>query len=139
MTRGVARADLRAFLHAPGTEAPGSGSRSCSASSRSTAAASRVESDARLAAPSSASSSRPRGLGMKRLLVVDDDAACAAVLQILAHKMGLDCAAASGADEALASFRAERSDVVVTDLKMPGKSGIEFLARAPRDRRARCR
>jgi two-component system, NtrC family, response regulator AtoC len=64
---------------------------------------------------------------MKRLLVVDDDARMRRVLQILAHKIGLDCAAASGADEALASFHAERSDVVVTDLKMPGKSGIEFL------------
>ena len=64
---------------------------------------------------------------MKRLLVVDDDARMCRVLQILAHKIGLDCAAVSGADEALASFHAERSDVVVTDLKMPGKSGIEFL------------
>ncbi|MGH8590106.1 MAG: response regulator, partial [Gammaproteobacteria bacterium] len=64
---------------------------------------------------------------MKRLLVIDDDARMRRVLQILAHKIGLDCAAVSGADEALASFHAERSDVVVTDLKMPGKSGVEFL------------
>lgn len=64
---------------------------------------------------------------MKRLLVVDDDARMRRVLQILACKIGLDCAAVSGADEALASFHAERSDVIVTDLKMPGKSGIEFL------------
>ena len=64
---------------------------------------------------------------MKRLLVIDDDARMRRVLQILAHKIGLDCAAVSGADEALASFHAERSNVVVTDLKMPGKSGIEFL------------
>src|SRR6185503_20707957 len=42
-------------------------------------------------------------------------------------KIGLDCGAAAGADEALAAFRTERSDVVVTDLKMPGKSGIDFL------------
>ena len=64
---------------------------------------------------------------MKRILVVDDDARMRRVLQILATKMGLDCAGAAGADEAVAAFRAERSDVVVTDLKMPGKSGIEFL------------
>ena len=64
---------------------------------------------------------------MKRLLVVDDDARMRRVLQILARKLGLDCGAASGADEALASFRAVRSDLVVTDLKMPGKSGIDFL------------
>ncbi|MGH2617685.1 MAG: sigma-54-dependent transcriptional regulator [Thermomicrobiales bacterium] len=64
---------------------------------------------------------------MKRLLIVDDDARMRRVLQILAHKIGLDGAPAAGADEALASFRAERSDLVVTDLKMPGKDGIEFL------------
>ncbi|MGH7819279.1 MAG: sigma-54-dependent transcriptional regulator, partial [Candidatus Binatia bacterium] len=64
---------------------------------------------------------------MKRLLVVDDDARMRRVLQILARKIGLDCAAAPGADEAIASFRAQRSDLVVTDLKMPGKSGIDFL------------
>jgi two-component system, NtrC family, response regulator AtoC len=64
---------------------------------------------------------------MKRLLIVDDDARLRRVLQILARKIGLDCAPASSADEALASFRAERIDLVVTDLKMPGKDGIEFL------------
>jgi two-component system response regulator AtoC len=64
---------------------------------------------------------------MKRLLVVDDDARMRRVLELLAGKIGLACTAAPGAEEAYASFRAERSDVVVTDLKMPGKSGIEFL------------
>src|SRR5262245_56403828 len=49
------------------------------------------------------------------------------ILEMLAGKIGLDCTTVSGAEEASASFRAERSDVVVTDLKMPGKSGIEFL------------
>jgi two-component system, NtrC family, response regulator AtoC len=64
---------------------------------------------------------------MKRLLAVDDDPRMRRVLQILARKIGLDCEAAAGADEALASFRAARSDLVVSDLKMPGKGGIEFL------------
>jgi two-component system response regulator AtoC len=64
---------------------------------------------------------------MKRLLIVDDDARLRRVLQILAQKIGLDCVAAARVDEALHSFRAERSDLVITDLKMPGKDGIEFL------------
>jgi two-component system response regulator AtoC len=64
---------------------------------------------------------------MKRFLIVDDDSRMRRVLQILARKIGLDPIAAASADEALAAFRAERSDVVVTDLKMPGKGGIEFL------------
>ncbi len=65
---------------------------------------------------------------MKRLLVVDDDPHMRRVLQILARKMDLTAEAAAGADAALASFRRERSDVVVTDLKMPDKSGLDFLA-----------
>jgi two-component system response regulator AtoC len=64
---------------------------------------------------------------MKRLLVVDDDARMRRILEMLAGKIGLKCTAASGAEEAYASFRSERSDLVITDLKMPGKSGIEFL------------
>ncbi len=64
---------------------------------------------------------------MKRVLIVDDDARMRRVLQILTRKMGLGCEAATGADAALAAFRAERSDLVVTDLKMPGKTGLEFL------------
>jgi two-component system response regulator AtoC len=64
---------------------------------------------------------------LKRLLVVDDDPRIRRVLQILARKIDLDCEAASGVDEALASFRAARCDAIVTDLKMPGKGGIEFL------------
>ncbi len=64
---------------------------------------------------------------MKRLLVVDDDARLRRVLQILGHKIGLNCVAAASADAALAAFRAERSDLVVTDLKMPGRDGLELL------------
>jgi two-component system response regulator AtoC len=64
---------------------------------------------------------------MKRILIADDDARTRRVLQILAHKMGLASVATAGADEALASFRAERSDLVITDLRMPAKNGIEFL------------
>jgi two-component system response regulator AtoC len=64
---------------------------------------------------------------MKRLLIVDDDSRLRRVLQILGHKIGLHCVAAAGADEALTAFRAERSDLVITDLKMPDKDGMQFL------------
>ena len=64
---------------------------------------------------------------MKRLLILDDDAKQRRVLQILAHKIGLDGLAADGTDQALALFREQRCDLVVTDLQMPGRDGIDFL------------
>ncbi len=64
---------------------------------------------------------------MKRFLIVDDDSRMRRVLQILARKIGLEPEAAAGADAALESFARERCDVVVTDLKMPGQDGIQFL------------
>ena len=64
---------------------------------------------------------------MKRLLILDDDAKQRRVLQILARKIGFDGVPAEGADQALASFREQRCDLVVTDLQMPGRDGMEFL------------
>ena len=64
---------------------------------------------------------------MKRLLIVDDDARMRQVLQILARKLDLEPVVAADADSALAQFREQRCDLVTTDLRMPGKDGIEFL------------
>jgi DNA-binding NtrC family response regulator len=64
---------------------------------------------------------------MKRILIVDDDQRTRRVLQILARKMDLSAETAAGADLGLACFRRERSDLVVTDLKMPEKDGLELL------------
>ena len=64
---------------------------------------------------------------MKRLLILDDDPKQRRVLQILARKIGLDGVAADGTDQGLALFREQRCDLVVTDLHMPGRDGIEFL------------
>ena len=64
---------------------------------------------------------------MKRLLILDDDAKQRRVLQILARKIGFDGVPAEGADAALALFREQRCDLVVTDLQMPGRDGMDFL------------
>jgi two-component system response regulator AtoC len=65
---------------------------------------------------------------MTRVLVVDDERKMRRVMQMLFERMGLESYGAETADEALARARAERVDLVVTDLRMPGMDGLELLA-----------
>jgi two-component system response regulator AtoC len=66
---------------------------------------------------------------MKRVLVVDDDRRMRRTLQVLIESMGLASAAAESVDEACEQLRAVRFDLVLTDLRMPGASGIDLLER----------
>ena len=62
-----------------------------------------------------------------RVLLVDDDATLRkALAQRLVH-WGLTVAEAEGGDAALAQTRAREFDLVVLDLEMPGKGGLEVL------------
>ncbi len=66
---------------------------------------------------------------MNRVLVVDDDRRTRRVLQILIEKMGLESLAFESAEEALSALREESASLVLTDLKMPGTDGLEFMRR----------
>ena len=66
---------------------------------------------------------------MARVLIVDDERKMRRVLQILLEQMGLESVAAANGEEALERFGAEKVDVVLTDLKMPGMSGVDLLAK----------
>ena len=66
---------------------------------------------------------------MKRVLIVDDDRRTRRVLQILVQRLGLDSSAFESADAALASLGEESAALILTDLKMPGIDGIEFMRR----------
>ena len=66
---------------------------------------------------------------MTRVLVVDDERKMRRVLQILLEQMGLESVAAESGEEALEHFSGERVDLVLTDLRLPGMSGIDLLAR----------
>jgi two-component system response regulator MtrA len=64
--------------------------------------------------------------GMRgRVLVVDDDAALAEMLGIVLRTEGFDSRVCSSGDRALAAFRDYRPDVVLLDLMLPGKDGID--------------
>ncbi len=64
---------------------------------------------------------------MSRVLIVDDERKMRRVLQILLEQMGLESIPTANAEEALERFGAEKVDLVLTDLKMPGMSGVELL------------
>ena len=61
------------------------------------------------------------------VLVVDDEAANVASLERIFKREGFRVLTASGAKEALAIARSHRVEVVLTDLMMPGVSGLELL------------
>jgi two-component system response regulator AtoC len=66
---------------------------------------------------------------MTKVLVVDDERKMRRVLQILLERMGVESAVADSAEEAVERFEQEQIDLVLTDLRMPGASGIDLLGR----------
>jgi len=62
-----------------------------------------------------------------RILIVDDEATIRASLVESLTREGYDITAAESGEEALARTHAQKFDLVVTDLKLPGVSGIEIL------------
>ena len=60
-----------------------------------------------------------------RVLVVDDDAALAEMLTIVLRNEGFEPRVCPTGDQALAAFRDFRPDVVLLDLMLPGKDGID--------------
>jgi two-component system response regulator AtoC len=61
------------------------------------------------------------------VLVVDDDPAVGKVLSAQLAQAGIACRHAPDAASALALLREQPVDVVITDLRMPGASGMELL------------
>lgn len=60
------------------------------------------------------------------VLVVDDDAALAEMLQMVLRQEGFETAWCGHGDRALAAFREARPDLVLLDLMLPGRDGIEI-------------
>jgi two-component system, NtrC family, response regulator PilR len=73
--------------------------------------------------------------GPLRVLVVDDERSMREFLEILLKREGYQVKSAQNGLKAMEVFEREPFDVVLTDLKMPGMTGIELLervkARAP--------
>ncbi len=65
---------------------------------------------------------------MSRILVVDDERSMREFVSILLKKQGYDVDLADSGENAFAKIDDEDYDLILTDLKMPGASGLDVLA-----------
>jgi DNA-binding response OmpR family regulator len=63
----------------------------------------------------------------KRILVVDDNEDLRSTIQALLQADGFEVAVAADGQAAIASHQSQPADVVITDLFMPDKDGIETI------------
>ena len=66
-------------------------------------------------------------MGIGRILVVEDDESLRRVTQAQLEKCGYETAVASDVSEALEKLESEPRDLIITDLNLPGASGLELL------------
>ena len=67
-----------------------------------------------------------------RVLAVDDESAACKLLSLILGPPAFQCGTASNGKEALATLQVERFDAVISDLHMPGISGMELLSEVRR-------
>ncbi|HXU75610.1 MAG TPA: sigma-54 dependent transcriptional regulator [Methylomirabilota bacterium] len=77
-------------------------------------------------------SSEPRKNGPRpaRILIVDDDAGQRSLLDSFLRSQGFETLPVSSGERALELLRAEQFSMMISDVRMPGLSGLETLRRA---------
>jgi two-component system response regulator FixJ len=73
-----------------------------------------------------------RGSAAKRVYVVDDEPTVQAVLLKTLHRAGMAVKGFASADECLARLEVDKCDLLITDVRMPGRDGIELLTEVKR-------
>jgi cyclic di-GMP phosphodiesterase len=79
-----------------------------------------------------AAESSPHRGGVTRVLAVDDEPAASKLLSVILAPPAFQCSTAASSEEALVALQGERFDAVISDLRMPGLSGMELLAEVRR-------
>jgi DNA-binding response OmpR family regulator len=64
---------------------------------------------------------------MPLILVIDDDDQIRDMLREMLERAGYEVVLAADGDEGLRLFRERRADLVITDVVMPNKEGIEMI------------
>jgi DNA-binding NtrC family response regulator len=62
-----------------------------------------------------------------RFVIVDDEQSIRRLCMTVGQGLGFDCAEAETAEAALQSLEASLPDIVVTDLKLPNRTGVDLL------------
>jgi CheY-like chemotaxis protein len=64
---------------------------------------------------------------MARVLLIEDNQAQREILRLILEKMGHTVIEASDGDDGLSRYARDGADLVLTDLIMPGKEGLETI------------
>ena len=64
---------------------------------------------------------------MEKLLIIDDDESLNEALRLVLVKEGYEVSTAENAEEALSQITRMNFDLIISDLKLPGDSGIDLL------------
>jgi response regulator RpfG family c-di-GMP phosphodiesterase len=81
----------------------------------------------RTAGESAVVKTSPNARTATRVLAVDDEPAACKLLSIILGPPDFQCTTANSGNEALACLKSQAFDAVISDLHMPGMSGMEFL------------
>jgi response regulator RpfG family c-di-GMP phosphodiesterase len=84
-------------------------------------------------ASASSTALRSAPFSTARVLIVDDEAALRRMLSVMLSQSGIFCKAVGSADEALQVLKNERMNAVISDLRMPGVTGMDLLAQVHRE------
>jgi putative two-component system response regulator len=72
--------------------------------------------------------------GVSRILIVDDERPVREMLARWLRTAGYRCECAADTNEAAAVLESGSVDLVITDLRMPGQSGLDFIVQLQRER-----
>jgi two-component system phosphate regulon sensor histidine kinase PhoR len=79
----------------------------------------------------------PAELDLKKILVVDDTEANRLLIQAILRNSGFTLSMATDGAEGLAKARAELPFLIISDIQMPGLSGLQFLLKLKADERTK--
>lgn len=69
------------------------------------------------------------GPSRKRILVVDDEVDVVELVRVVLSTKGYEVIPTYNGEDGLSSAVSQKPDLIITDLKMPGMSGMEFIKR----------